>query len=43
MTGRLLRDDGEDVGEYSINQGSLQLNTNYTGFQEQLLRSLPGL
>ncbi|MBK7709954.1 MAG: hypothetical protein IPJ37_02520 [Bacteroidales bacterium] len=30
ITGRLLRDDGEDVGEYSINQGSLQLNTNYT-------------
>ena len=30
FTGSLLRDSGENVGTYSINQGSLALNSNYS-------------
>ncbi|MDD2635020.1 MAG: MBG domain-containing protein [Bacteroidales bacterium] len=32
FTGALAREDGEFVGEYAINQGSLALNSNYSTF-----------
>ncbi|QQU04970.1 MBG domain-containing protein [Myroides odoratus] len=44
LTGILTRDNGEDVGFYSINQGNIQASTNYTlDFQPANLTIIPAL
>ncbi|MGS4344444.1 MBG domain-containing protein [Myroides odoratus] len=44
ITGILSRDEGEEVGSYSINQGTIQASTNYTlAFQSANLTITPAL
>ncbi|WP_353163197.1 MBG domain-containing protein, partial [Myroides odoratus] len=44
LTGTLTRDSGEDVGTYSITQGTIQASTNYTlAFQSANLTITPAL
>ena len=44
ITGMLSRDEGEEVGSYSINQGTIQAFTNYTlAFQSANLTITPAL
>uniref|UniRef100_UPI00397C9258 MBG domain-containing protein n=1 Tax=Myroides sp. DW712 TaxID=3389800 RepID=UPI00397C9258 len=44
ITGMLSREEGEEVGSYSINQGTIQASTNYTlAFQSANLTITPAL
>ena len=44
ITGTLSREEGEEVGSYSINQGTIQASTNYTlAFQSANLTITPAL